>query len=153
MLKSTKQFDKALYEKFDKKAKDVAVAYLESNGYHVFLEPFGKFDVDLGARKDGKGILVEVEVRENWKDGSFPFRTIHLPKRKEKFLNHTFPVFIFAFRSDLKRFVVIPGEILEDQRVVMVSNKYMSNEKFFDIPITSCEEITLEGKKDENKTF
>jgi len=144
-----KKFDKSLYQKFDKKAKDVAVAYLKQNGYDVYFEPFGKFDVDLGAKKDGKGILVEVEVRENWSKGSFPFRTIHLPKRKEKFLDHTYPVFFYAFRSDLKRFVVIPGEILEDQRVVMVSNKYMSNEKFFDIPITSCEEISLQGGEDD----
>jgi len=139
-----KVFDPFLYQQYDAKAKQKLKEYLENRGYQVVECPFGQYDVDLGAWNKEKTVLFDVEVRPLWESGSFPFPTIHLPCRKEKFTNHLFPVFFVAFRRDLKRFVSIPDINLSKK--IVVKNKYVANgERFFDVPIEQCREIILEG--------
>ena len=126
-----------LYREYDACAKQKFKEYLETKGYTAEEHPFRQYDVDLGAWNKEKTLLFDVEVRPGWESGSFPFQTIHLPCRKEKFLNHLFPVFFIAFRKDLKRFVSIPDTALN--RKIIVKNKYVpEGEEFFDVPIQEC---------------
>lgn len=118
------------------------IGYLTDRGYEVEVEPFGRYDIDLGAKKKGENILIDVEVKINWTRGSFPFKTVHLPKRKAKFLKHVFPVYFVIFRQDLENFVIICGKILRN--TVVVQNKYMPNgEEFFSVPIDQCDQVLL----------
>lgn len=131
-----KPFSEELHTSFDIPGREAVVRYLRRQGWVVFEDPYGQYSVDLVAYKRGIGrYFIDVEVRPGWEHGKFPFDTIHLPERKKKFLDCPDVVF-WSLRKDLKKALIIPGEVVSQYKLVHQGNKYIkSGEYFYDIPV------------------
>jgi len=138
-----KKFDQELYNENDKIAKDAVSNYLVRTK-RVHVEEGTKYGVDLHMYRDGDLVAVlEVERRHNWKD-EFVFSTVHVPLRKRKLLEGTpAPSFLFSVRSDCKKALWCPGETILNSPVVQMSNKYVKNESFFDVPLSKWRLVDL----------
>lgn len=80
------------------------------------------------------------EVRRNWREGSFPFKTIVVYGNLVNLCLHSAkPVDIYYLRADLKQAIIIPD-------MVMGSGKYRigeGNDQTQEVPVEECEEIEL----------
>ena len=76
-----KEFNKESHAANDKPAKDLVINFLKSKGLDAMENP-DKYGIDIVVPR------YEVERREIWID-EFPFKTVHIPARKEKFLKHS----------------------------------------------------------------
>ena len=133
-----KKFDKELFDKNDSIARSKAKEYFLSKGQEV-KDNEDKYGPDLVL---GSGINVELEVKHSWKGRKFPFKTVQIPERKEKFAK--IGCLFVMFNSDLTSgFLIQSKDILESPKVE-VSNKFVkSGEKFFQIDIDKCEQFFL----------
>ena len=124
---SSKPFDRHLHMQFDGKARQIVKEHLcQSSLVRVRcnMDPYG---VDLV----GDGISVEVEVKHDWEDGVFPFRSLHIPARKAKWAkpNHFFAV----LNRPMTMMAWVKGEDLSI--VIEKTTKYTENEGFFEVPL------------------
>lgn len=133
-----KQFDQQLFDTNDIPARVAVIEYL--TGMYV-VENEDKYGPDLVAYYGFKpAYYIEVEVKHNWqKSAQFPFPTIQLPQRKEKFTKLDLPVEFWILRADLKAAMIIPDYVLSSSSLVEVPNRYVSEgEMFFQVPIENC---------------
>ncbi len=80
-----KPFSLQLYADNDN-AKELVIRWLESQGFTAWVNP-DEYGIDLiFHNKDGDYYYAEVEVKHNWEGVAFPFKSIHFPKRKLKFI-------------------------------------------------------------------
>ena len=77
---------------------------------------------------------MEVERRHNWVD-EFPFQTVHVPARKDKFFKLDHTTFMFSVRSDLKKAMWCTGKQVMTSQVEFLNNKPCDNEDFFVVPL------------------
>lgn len=139
-----KPFDRQLHESNDKVARETAKNAFFNNYKYILDDNPDKYGPDLKAYKDGQFLgYVEVEVKQFWKDhANFPDAFMHIPERKKKFLNysdmpdHPVPIVFCVLSADLKAGYWIEGEDLASCPLIVKSNKYVDNEKFFDIPLS-----------------
>jgi len=128
-----KSFDQSLYNQNDSKAREAAKKYWFNNGVNIIDNP-DRYGPDL-IFDDGS--FLEVEVKHTWTD-TFPFDTLQLPERKEKFakLNCKFMVFNKTFT---KAFLFDGDQVLQSDKKE-VKNKFVPNgEMFFQIPISKIQ--------------
>ena len=124
-----KKFDQKLFNKNDVPAREAAKKFWESRGVHARDNPdvYGP-DLILDI-----GNLLEVEIKHTWRD-KFPFDTLQLPERKEKFAK--IGCMFMVFNSNLTQAFLFDGDTVLDSPKKEVYNKYVSKgELFFQIPI------------------
>ena len=153
-----KPFDKYLYEKNDKIAKDITIkAFLNNYGYNLEENP-DIYGPDLKAYEDGKFIgYVETEIKYVWKDGldRLPYETLHIPERKSRLLkyanrpNERTPIVFCVLANDLKAGFWIDGETLSECPIITKSNIYIDREDFFEIHLSKVNYFFVEPKKTE----
>ena len=78
-----KAFDPVLYAKHDP-AKHKVIAWLRSKKIVAFVNP-DKYGIDIFASRNDDNFEIEVEVKEKWIGKNYPFDTVHISTRKEKF--------------------------------------------------------------------
>lgn len=133
---SNKPFDQQLYNENDPKGREVVRNFIELRGYTVIDNP-DEYHADLIAKKRDVEYLLEVERRdkEHW-DVKFQYKTVTIPKRKEKFTDKEFAYIIV--RYDGKEIGILSREKVKkyftEEYVIYKNTKYQSNESFFDIP-------------------
>lgn len=133
-----KKFDKELFDKNDKLAREAAKNYFMSLGIDAVDNP-DKYGPDI-LLKDGN--MVEVEVKHSWKGNEFPFDTLQLPTRKEKFAK--LGCIFLVFNTDLSCFLKIKSSDILTSPTKEVSNKFVSKgEKFYQVDIDKCELFSL----------
>lgn len=139
-----KQFDKALYDENDYRARLAVSTYLTSTGLHVVDNP-DKYGPDLIIFQGFKpGRYVEVEVKRVWMGQVFPWSSVQLPERKGKFLRKKLPIEFWILNNDLKFSLVIADKSLLKERIEVVPNKLVpAGEKFYRIPIAECMRVSL----------
>jgi len=125
----TKPFDEEVFNRCDKPGIGALQKYFAGKGYDVQPYPEGEYGVDLLCMKM---FMVDAEVREGWAEGPFPFETIHVPGRKEKFIRPG--TWFFSIRKDLKVAMAVNSLLCTSERLVIVDNKYLQEECFYDIP-------------------
>ena len=82
-----KPFSRALYEAYDKQARDALVAYLQAKG-HVIVSNEENYNVDVVSQKGGFTYFNEAEVKTAWKgDWNTAWTEIRLPGRKQRLLD------------------------------------------------------------------
>lgn len=136
-----KPFDKDLYNENDKKAKDIIIKHLSKN-YIVGHNP-DMFGPDLFALDGTETFYVEVEIKHNWDGPIFPFNTVNIPKRKEKYLE-TGEVLYCILSKDLSQCINVEGKHLKREYLKEVRNKYVpEGEMFFQIPLRFCRMVSL----------
>ena len=143
-----KQFNRALYEAYDTKAKDALIAYLLKKG-HVLVNTEENYHVDVISQKHGFTYSNEAEVKVAW-DGDWPehWKEIRIPERKQRLLDkyqgENGVLNFYVFRKDLKEAWRIRDYLLTKESLAEAKGRYIrKGELFFHIPFTDAELIIL----------
>ena len=121
-----KEFNKESHAANDKPAKDVVISFLKSKGLDAMENP-DKYGIDIVVPR------YEVERREIWID-EFPFKTVHIPARKEKFLKHS--IVYAVVNKDFDKIMFCRSEVIRQYDLIEVPNKSVpEGEYFYDVPI------------------
>ena len=138
-MSERKKFDKELFAKYDKIARDATTSHLQDRGYTVIANP-DKYAQDLIAYMpiDNYEFDVECEIKRLWKSDSFPFDSVQLPQRKQKFFNGRTRFFIW--NEPLTKAATFWDYNINDLEPVEVRNKYLAkDEYFFQVPLDRVE--------------
>lgn len=136
-----KQFDHNLYRASDGPARSAAKKYWTAKGYSA-ADNQDKYGIDLIVGKDGEYFPVEVEVKMVWKGSKFPWTSIQIPQRKEKFAKLPSSIFM-VFNADLMYAAIIRGTDIIASPKVKIDTKYTIAEEFFQIPIGKVEIVPV----------
>lgn len=143
-----KAFNRALYEAYDKKAKDALVAHLKAKD-HVIVNVEENYFVDVVSQKHGLTFLNEAEVKVAW-TGDWPtnWKEIRIPERKQRLLDKyegdDGVLNFYVFREDLKQAWRIKDTLLTRESLGEAKGRYIKpGELFFHIPYTEAELIQL----------
>ena len=121
-----KEFNKESHAANDKPAKDVVISFLKSKGLDAMENP-DKYGIDIVVPR------YEVERREIWID-EFPFKTVHIPARKEKFLKHS--IVYVVVNKDFDKLMFCKSEVIRQYNLIEIPNKSVpEGEYFYDVPI------------------
>jgi hypothetical protein len=125
-----KPFDKDMFDKVDRAAREATKDYIASKGYRAIDNP-NKYGADLIV----PGIAyVECECKLVWGDEKFPWTEVNLPQRKDKFNKLELPCMFFVWNKSFTRCVKFNTGHVQRADLVEVSNKYIeSGEKFFKV--------------------
>ena len=137
-----KPFDQQLHDENDPISREKVQEFI-GRAWGMATEQGSQYDVDLYVM-DGTGMYrggVEIERRHNWVD-EFPYSTVHVPFRKAKFFGF-FPTILFVLRQDMKQGLWAHGKVIIDSPIVQVSNKYLDDEPFFNVPISRWARVNL----------
>jgi len=137
-----KPFDKKLYDAFDLPAKNTVKEYLSKKFKEVREYTEDEYGPDLIV--DNR-FFAEVEVKQNWDKYDFPFETLNIPKRKEKYLKYG-KILYFVLSKDMKRSIIVDGINLKKEYLREVPNKYVpEGEYFYQVPVSLCKIIDIIG--------
>ena len=129
--------------KFGKVAEQVVQNWLINNGYSVTPLPHGNYKWDCLAESELEKAYVEVERRNSWADGKFPFPTVHVPVRRYK----SGDAWLFVVRRDLNAALVAFFRYLLSSDIIELPNKFVSaGEEFYNVPVAWCLPIDMEDK-------
>jgi|ETNvirenome_6_85_1030632.scaffolds.fasta_scaffold11322_3 hypothetical protein len=140
-----KSFSKALFDENDPQARNAARDLAATFGLDEIIENSNQYGIDLLGMTKGKiSVGIEVEVKHGWSGGDFPFSTIHLPERKEKFCNLDIPVIFCILSKDLKQAAIFGKRTVLNAEKVEVPNRFVkSGELFFDIPVSEVRFVEI----------
>jgi len=143
-----KAFNRALYEAYDKKAKDALVSHLKSKD-HVIVNTEENYFVDVVSQKHGLTFLNEAVVKVAW-SGDWPvhWKEIRIPERKQRLLDkykgNDGVLNFYVFREDLKQAWRIKDTLLTKESLGEAKGRYIRpGELFFHIPYTKAELVQL----------
>ena len=168
-MSERKRFDRELFEKYDKAAREATKKYFEriSNGvsydsegnvhdcgvtFKVEEHP-DRYAQDLIVTRndfyndghwDQSKFNVECEVKRVWKEEKFPYDSVQLPQRKEKFCDGN--TVFFIWNEPMTHAAVFEDEVIKDLTPIEVPNKYMyKDEYFFQIPLDKVDFISVDS--------
>jgi hypothetical protein len=136
-----KKFSQELFDQYDTKAREVVKTYFSKTDWKVVDNP-DKYGPDLIATKDT--YFIEVEIKNAWQNTTFPFTSIQLPQRKQKFTKLQYETTFLVLSKDLTQFIGVWGKELTEDRLVEVKNKFIPNgEYFFQVPLANTKLIKI----------
>ena len=141
-------FNKALYDAYDRPARDILADYLVSKGYSV-VNNEENYNVDVVTQKNGYTYFNEAEVKTAWKaDWPTHWSEIRIPERKKRLLSmydgENGVLNFYVFRHDMKQVWRIKDTLLTIDSLKEAHGRWIvKGEKFFHIPYTQAELITL----------
>lgn len=133
-----KHFDRELYNKYDTMAKAKVNELFDDTGWTIEVNE-KKMGVDfLVYDEDDEHVAyLEVEVKTNWKEETFPYSDVQWPERKWKYCELDKPTIFLMFNIDLSQYLTARGETLLGSKLEMVRNKYVRyGENFFKVPVS-----------------
>ncbi len=139
------KFDKDRYNKYDGKAKDALVSYLEQEG-HTIKRIKETYVADVVSTKDKETFYSEAEVKAPW-EGEWPseWKDLRIPGRKARLLQKHATITFFVFRSDCQECWIVKGEQLTlDSLKEAYGAKISKGELFFHIPVKDAKLIKLD---------
>tara|TARA_R110001599_G_scaffold144933_1_gene327021 strand:- start:137 stop:580 length:444 start_codon:yes stop_codon:yes gene_type:complete len=143
-----KRFDRALYEAYDKAAKDTLSELLKKKG-HTIVSEEENYYVDVISQKKGYTYFNEAEVKVAW-NGGWPshWKEIRIPERKQRLLDkyegENGVLNFYVFRKDLKQVWRIKDTCLtQDSLKEARGRNIRKGERFFHIPYTSAQLLEL----------
>lgn len=136
-----KAFCKDLHKAYDQLAKEASTKHLTSLGFNV-MEPENIYIQDLIAEREDLSFMVETEVKLVWRGDVFPYNTVQLPKRKEKFFIKE--TLFYIWNKPLTHAATFWSPNIKHLEPIEVQNKYVSKGEFFyQIPIDLVKFIKL----------
>ncbi len=121
-----KKFNKENHKANDKPAKDLVIKFLQSKGLDAIENP-NDYGIDIMVSR------YEVERRIIWKD-KFPFKTVHIPSRKSKFLKYN--IMYAVVNKDFDKIMLCKSSTIRKYKQIEVPNKSVpKGEYFYDVPI------------------
>lgn len=143
-----KRFDRALYEAYDKQAKDALTQHLIDRGHEVEKKEEDYY-VDVISTKNGNTYYNEAEVKIAW-EGEWPthWEEVRIPERKtrllKKYQNERGFLNFYIFDKHLKQAWRIRDTALTPERLKEAKGRYIhKGELFYHIPYKEAELITL----------
>jgi hypothetical protein len=137
-----KKFSNTLFREHDSKARDKAIEFFANNGL-VAKPNTNDFGVDLLIEDETGATLyfAEVEVKNNWQSGEFPFSTLNIPERKGKYATmYKNRMFWLVFNKDVTKMLLVTTEAMRHAKLVEVGNKFIADgELFYQVPVEKCE--------------
>lgn len=127
-----KKFSSQLHKENDPIGKKIGIVILNKMGYEV-KENEDRFGVDLVLLKNNEvDGYAEVEIKHNWADGrEFPYDTVHILERKEKFAKLDKPTLFIVINALQNRALVIQGKDVLESKILVVKNIYVSKDELF----------------------
>lgn len=134
----TKPFSQEVHDACDPPARDAVIDWMFHEwGWRAYPNQ-DIYAVDLLAYESKKlKAYVEVETRD-WlgKETTCPYKTIHIPKRKEKLFNNPLPTLYFAVTRDFKNaYWCYAEEVLQSPAREIPNKAVKEGEYFYDVPI------------------
>lgn len=144
MIGAYKQFNKALHDACDPPARLAVGAWIEQN-WKFKVDDYEMYKVDLVCSKDGiKKFYVEIEMREWFTGQNIPYKTIHIPSRKEKLFNNDLKTVYFVVSQDRKHGLYTNVDNIKASPRIEVKNRAIaSGEYFYDVPIEKWTYVDL----------
>jgi len=137
-----KPFDINLYNA-DDNAKDLVIQWLRTYGYNMQVNP-DTYGIDLiGTDSTGKQIAVEVEVKHHWTGSHFPFRTVHVSARKQKFIRPD--SYLVMVNHDRTHVLTLNYETPSQARLVTKPTIYTTDEQFLQVDVEMAKIRKLNG--------
>ncbi len=137
-----KPFDLDLYNA-DDNAKELVIQWLKGYGYNVDVNP-DQYGIDLiGEDNTGKAIAVEVEVKHHWKGSHFPFRTVHVSARKQKFIRPD--SYLVMVNHERTHVLTLNYETLSQAKLVTKPTIYTTDEQFLQVDVEMAKIRKLNG--------
>ena len=133
-----KPFDRDMFEKVDSLAREATKKYISSRGYEAIDNP-NKYGADLIV----EGVCyVECECKLVWDSLNFPYKTIHLPTRKEKFTKLDMPCCFFIWNKQFSSAIKFTSsDVLKSPKKEVPNKEIKSGEYFFDLDVNKLEQI------------
>ena len=138
----TKPFNQKVHDACDPPAREAVSRYIKAtwdmNAWH---NP-DQYAVDLIIEKNKELIgYAEIEMRD-W--DHCPFKTIHIPKRKDKLFNNDKRTIYFVVSRGISKAWYIDTDVIKNSSVHEIPNKEVSQgEYFYDVPTYLFTEISL----------
>ena len=138
----TKPFNQKVHDACDPPAREAVSKYIKAtwdmNAWH---NP-DQYAVDLIIEKNKELIgYAEIEMRD-W--DHCPFKTIHIPKRKDKLFNNSKRTIYFVVSRGMSKAWYIDTDVIKNSSVHEIPNKAVSQgEYFYDVPTYLFTEISL----------
>lgn len=132
-----KRFDPALYAENDAIARTTVKDLLKGTEFQVLDNP-KKRGVDLLVYKDSEHIAnIECEIKKVWKGEDFPYESVQIPERKQKYAELEKPTIFVMLNNDKSQYLALSGATLLGSPKKEVPNKYVySGEHFFQVDKT-----------------
>jgi len=138
-----KEFSEELHRENDARAREAVIKYVNAKYPTSPVvnnnDTYGQDLVFVG----GRG-FIEVEVKKVWKGEHFPWSTLQIPRRKEKFITEVVPTFFFILNNELTHAIKVRGDDLIHCPIKTIDTIYTKNEEFFNVPRKYMEFLTLE---------
>ncbi len=126
-----KAFDPKVHDKYDEPAREASKEYVSKMGYDCKDNP-DIYGVDLISHGN---CYVECECKTSWSGASFPYSTLHIPERKEKFCKLDMPCIFLIWNREMTHAMRVHSGLLQKKLLTEVPNKYVPRgEMFFRIP-------------------
>jgi hypothetical protein len=138
----TKPFNQKVHDACDPPAREAVSRYIKAtwdmNAWH---NP-DQYAVDLIIEKNKELIgYAEIEMRD-W--DHCPFKTIHIPKRKDKLFNNDKRTIYFVVSRGMSKAWYVDTDVIKNSSVHEIPNKAVSQgEYFYDVPTYLFTEISL----------
>lgn len=120
----SKKFNQDTFDRTDRKARDLVKDFAIRTGCDYVVDNPDVYGADLIASYKGREFFIEVEIRESWKTGKLPFRTVRLPIRKEKFIDDSIR-FCMLNASCTDMLVIDPSEYTTELARVYVDGEHV----------------------------
>ncbi len=134
-MNNAKAFSRSLFEANDNIAKRAGMAHLAHIGADWVSINKNDYGCDLVYRMPTDHVvdcpprLLEVEVKHTWKGESFPFPTINVLFRKQKYFIEGADLLLLS--GDMQHYLVLTADDILSQTPEEVSNKYVYGMEFF----------------------
>lgn len=126
-----KRFDPQLYAENDAIAKDFIKNLLKGTAYQAIDNP-KKRGVDLLIYKDSVHICnIECEIKRVWKDSVFPYESVQIPVRKEKYAILELPTIFTMLNGTQSDYLCFTSQQMLASPKKEVPNKYVYKGEFF----------------------
>lgn len=145
-----KPFDQSMYDA-DDPAKQQVLEWLVSQGFNGEINP-DQYGIDIIGDWHGSPWAAEVEVKHNWVDERFPFKTVHFSARKQKFLAPSMGICFMMLNHPRTHILIVGKPYLECATIVTKDTIYTTQEQFIEVQLAYCSIESLESKQDDNGT-
>lgn len=131
MTDARKRFDPELYAANDALAKEFVKNLLKGTAYQA-IDNVKKRGVDLLIYKDSVHICnIECEIKRVWKESKFPYESVQIPARKEKYAILDKPTIFVMLNNTQSDYLAFTNKEMLASPKVEVPNKYVYKGEYF----------------------